>query len=521
MVNPGTNPLPAEVRIKRHATGGKEFWGVEQEGWVCRTLDSYVYADRVQLAFRKVIARAMYEVFGLFDYVQHPDIPEKHFKHLPKPHDACIVDAIKIVDEVYQDMTVYYQTKIDSEADRDEKSALSATLTLFRKTWANVTPGFIARSILEITNNMSVAKNWNSHGAMVGASICQISAILAALAKAEQSAVISSSFRDIIPQGKVLTGSKHGHSDTSYVEYMTSSSEPKIVIGGEESYLEHNQFVGRGHAAKVRAVMDQTVSGMQCPAPRPTRAHTLDFNLSYMGARLIDGECKDKDDKDDAAVLVLHSLDQLAYSPSAIALLTSSYVYKIFYSTKDAVASRITTNVHHSRPYKLKPVRGNLDNADLRRKVDPPTIAVRGKAGTKLVTETGRRALEAWGKLRADIKEFICSTMETIDVLVRLLVKIDLEEVRDNRQQAYDRGDIEPYFLSTTRGELKSKREIPNQAAFKYSKANMEGGDTMTDAEKHRALKEECIKLLDSSAEITPAVRNVFTQMLEIHDYKS
>ena len=56
--------------------------------------------------------------------------------------------------------------------------------------------------------------------------------------------------------------------------------------------------------------------------PRPTRAHTLDFNLNFCGMCLIDGECKDTAGDAEKVVLVLHSLDQLAYKDCAHSMLT-------------------------------------------------------------------------------------------------------------------------------------------------------------------------------------------------------
>ena len=39
-------------------------------------------------------------------------------------------------------------------------------------------------------------------------------------------------------------------------------------------------------------IMDRELENIKAPAPRPMRAHTFDFNLSFCGACLLDGECK-------------------------------------------------------------------------------------------------------------------------------------------------------------------------------------------------------------------------------------
>ena len=70
-----------------------------------------------------------------------------------------------------------------------------------------------------------MCKNWNSHGALLGASLCQLASMLLCLDKASKGSLIDNNFAELIPQGKVQTGHKHGHHEVSYVEYMTSGKE--------------------------------------------------------------------------------------------------------------------------------------------------------------------------------------------------------------------------------------------------------------------------------------------------------
>ena len=89
------------------------------------------------------------------------------------------------------------------------------------------------------------------------------------------------------------------------------------MIGGEELYLNHIKFVKDNHAQKIRKIFDEKMANIDAPVPQPTWEHIYDFNCNYMGARLIDGECKgnSKPDSKSAAsvVLVLHSAEKLAY----------------------------------------------------------------------------------------------------------------------------------------------------------------------------------------------------------------
>ena len=48
---------------------------------------------------------------------------------------------------------------------------------------------------------------------------------------------------------------------------------------------------------------------------------------------MLDGECKGQAEKADSAILVLHSLDQLAMKDSALALLTTNFGFTYYKST--------------------------------------------------------------------------------------------------------------------------------------------------------------------------------------------
>ena len=78
----------------------------------------------------------------------------------------------------------------------------------------------------------------------------------------------------------------------SYVEYMTSVKEKSVVTGADVLYLDHMKFRGVHLDQKVRDIMKRELPNMKAPVPRPMRAHTFDFNLTFEGARLLDGKCK-------------------------------------------------------------------------------------------------------------------------------------------------------------------------------------------------------------------------------------
>ena len=96
MVSPGKNPLPAEVRIKRHPTKGDEFYNVDQWKWYSDGMPRKDYEDPVQIQVRILLNRAMVDTFALFTF-EYDEVLEKYFPHLPMVHDACIHTVIAIV----------------------------------------------------------------------------------------------------------------------------------------------------------------------------------------------------------------------------------------------------------------------------------------------------------------------------------------------------------------------------------------------------------------------------------------
>ena len=85
------------------------------------------------------------------------------------------------------------------------------------------------------------------------------------------------------------------------------------------------------------------------------RAHTFDFNLSFRGARLTDGKCKDSALSADEGVLVFHLADQFGYKDSSLSMLTTNTGIKFFKSCKDSEAGAMKTIFYETRKYKLGP----------------------------------------------------------------------------------------------------------------------------------------------------------------------
>ena len=125
-------------------------------------------------------------------------------------------------------------------------------------------------------------KNWNSHGAALGVAMCQLSSIISSLGKASEEEV-RPDFNVLIPHGVVHTGHKYGNTHSICTEYMVSTLESQIIIGGDEIYLNAERFNQHNHADIVNKLFSEAVDGYpSIPAPRPNRTYTYDFGCTFM-----------------------------------------------------------------------------------------------------------------------------------------------------------------------------------------------------------------------------------------------
>ena len=507
VVCPGKNPLPAEVRIKAHPTQGEEFYLVDQWKWYSDPMVRKDYVDPVQIEMRKLISRGLVLTFSLFTY-KHDPLIDKYVPELPLPHDACIGKVIEIV-KLCQGICV---SELDAEIIQLTGTPAAAfknhVLDRFRKTTARISSGYIARLLLDAISTFQVCKNWNSHGALLGATLCQIGSMLSCLDTAAKGELINVDFNELIPRGNVQTGHKHGHHEVSYVEYMTSGKERSPTTGAEHPYLDHMRFRGDHHDVKVREIMGRELDGVKAPVPRPTRAHTFDFNMSYKGARLLDGECKGVASEDDKAVLVLHSLDQLAFQDKALCLLTTNNSFTFYSSWFVYGANYIQTCYHELRKFKLEPI-AKLDvdlDKDAGHLPIPPRFSITGD-GEEFI-ETNTNILNAWTKLRSEVRQFISSILHAVDVIADELSEMKFEEVAQKRQTAYTSGWREPNFHSGDSADSKNNRKIRNQEEYIYCRKTMEGEDSDEHYEKaNKQLYEGFKQILDSNVQMSAEMR--------------
>ena len=147
--------------------------------------------------------------------------------------------------------------------------------------------------------------------------------------------------------------------------------------------------------------MDKKLPTCDAPAPRPTQSHTFDFNLMYCGARLIDGECKGSAADDEKAVLVLHSLEQLALKESALAMLTTNNCFTFYRSKLVHGSKTVQTKYDESNKFDLGPITDiGTDTGSYLEELDkPPTFDAGSDAMCRVVIEEDKDVLKCWGNL--------------------------------------------------------------------------------------------------------------------------
>ena len=163
---------------------------------------------------------------------------------------------------------------------------------------------------------------------------------------------------------------------------MTSGKETSAVTGAEVLYLDHMKFRGDHLYDKVNEIMNRELPNVKAPVPRPMRAHTFDFNLTFAGACFLDGKCKLAQAQHEKAILVFHSLDQLAFKDKALALLTTSNSFTFHNSWIVNGAAYIQTCYHELRKFKLGPIT-KLDKEEDKNAEHlklPPTFGINGNA---------------------------------------------------------------------------------------------------------------------------------------------
>ena len=215
------------------------------------------------------------------------------------------------------------------------------------------------------------------------------------------------------------------------------------------------KFRSEHHDKKVGDIMNRELPNVKAPVPRPMRAHTFDFNLTFEGARLLDGKCKLTETQHEKAILVFHSLDQLAFKDKALALLTTSDSFTFYSSWIVDGAAYIQTCYHELRKFKIGPITKIDEDEDKNAEhlQVPPTFAINGNADFE---KTDENILKVWGNLQSEIRGLIGVIFRAVDIMCEAISEMDINAISENRNTAYNSGWGEPKFTAGDISELKS-----------------------------------------------------------------
>ena len=222
---------------------------------------------------------------------------------------------------------------------------------------------------------------------------------------------------------------------------------------------------------------------------------------------MLDGECKGTHQEHEKAILVFHSLDQLACKDEALALLTTNNSFTFYNSWVVDGAGYVQTYYHELRKFKLGPIADiNIDvEKDSEFLQLPPSFPM-GEDGFE---ETDRNTLTIWKSLWSEVRGFIGILLYAVDIITDSVSALDLKKVAAIRQASYNAGWGEPNFTATDNSDLKSKRPIVNQEDYIYSRKTMEGEDASPadDARVHAQLYEGFKQVLESNIPMSDALR--------------
>ena len=317
IITPGKEPLPAEALIWYSTHGDHEkFYALAGPCmWDMVPMDHKIYKDLVQTTIRVILARSLIMFFKKVEYRQDP-VTKLYRAQFPKHHEHMLLDCIDIMKNECDHYINWTTKKYGSDVQLLEK-AISTTML-----------GKLVNLIMDCTDTVRAKKNWNSHCPALGSMICQLSSIISGLRKASEEEP-NPEMNELIPRGVVYTGHKYGNTHSVCTECMMSTHESWIIYGGNVIYLNAERCNQENHTDIVNKMFSETVEGYpSIPAPRPTRTYTYDFCCTFMGACLVDGECKDTATDADKGFLVLHCLDQLVTQDMALCMLTTSASWK-------------------------------------------------------------------------------------------------------------------------------------------------------------------------------------------------
>ena len=134
---------------------------------------------------------------------------------------------------------------------------------------------------------------------------------------------------------------------------------------------------------------------------------------------------------------------------------------------------------HELPKYDLDPVRDLTEDLDktLPELADPPKYCVPSDDGAfiKEYEEGLQYMVDTWKKMRSELKKMVLAILHAVDIIAEYLSSVDIKDAATKRKWSYERGFTEPFFLSTSERDLKSRKPILSPEKFIYCTRMMEG----------------------------------------------
>ena len=152
-----------------------------------------------------VIERALIKMFGLFTWKLDQDA-EKFFPKLSLPHQGCIYE---VIDAVKKEIS-WHNLEYTNDTEKIEQTGANVdgwnnVADRLPHIWVRISPGFLPDFFLNLTSTFAVCKNWNSHGAAVGAALCKLGLVLGSLESGAVGPLIDMEFQQMIILGNALS----------------------------------------------------------------------------------------------------------------------------------------------------------------------------------------------------------------------------------------------------------------------------------------------------------------------------
>ena len=109
-----------------------------------------------------------------------------------------VIDIVEYEFTIHQDTMSDVVKNLQSQEKTNEATWCQDNITTLANNFSQMGSAFLAQQILNTTHSFRVNKNWNSHGAQVGASICQCGSILVAFENASKNRLVNTHFAEVI-----------------------------------------------------------------------------------------------------------------------------------------------------------------------------------------------------------------------------------------------------------------------------------------------------------------------------------